>query len=151
MITMKKLFFLLLSALILFPACGNDDDGGTNLDNPGDLTLKISWDAANADFDLSILGPTNLIIGGGFVNNPAPGISSSPDVLAGPGEEIIAFDNVAPDGSYFVQLDLISASAASDVRLEIFSSGTSRTFDETMMDGQTINYSFTKNGGTLNF
>ncbi|MEM7571605.1 MAG: hypothetical protein AAF433_01840 [Bacteroidota bacterium] len=148
---MKNLFFLFLTFLILLPACSNDDDDGTNLDNPGDLTLKISWDAADADFDLSILGPTNLIIGGGFVNNPAPGISSSPDVLSGPGEEIIAFDNAAPDGSYFVQLDLASAPAARDVRLEIVSSGTSRTFDESMVDGQTINYSFTKNGGNLNF
>ncbi|NJO86926.1 MAG: hypothetical protein HC821_02450 [Lewinella sp.] len=100
-------FILLLCVSLLYTGCKKDDDGDDNGDGTGDdLRISLTWQQTDADLDLDIVSdPLSRFIGP--LTN-ASNITHSGDDLTGPGEEVIRYDNNAPDGRYRVRVEWFS-------------------------------------------
>lgn len=134
---MKNLFPLLALALVVLfsVGCNKDDDddggGGTGGDS-NDLTITLTWETVGADLDLSLIDPGFGSVGGGF-SVGSNGISSGDD-LEGPGEEVITFDDNAPDGQYIITVDAIDEDVSIPFTLSVQSKTDGREYNESIFD-----------------
>lgn len=142
-----KLAYLPIAlALLLFSACGSDDDD-SNTDgiggDPNSLRITLEWTQADADLDLDLEdGPAAAYANGIY----------SGDVLSGPGRETMTWVDNAPDGAYEVAVYWADGQGAVGYKLTIQSAETGRIIESSVEENDEDDYIvFTKSGTKLQF
>ena len=147
---------ILATVSLALVGCGDDDDNTVMTD---DLVIELSWTQAGADLDLGVAGPNQLFAGLGDVEiNGAivtdGSVTSSRDIIDGPGTETITFDDSAEDGTYTVIVDAVGPGQGFDeieYDLRIESDRTTETRSGTLTEDEEVTITFTKDRGTLTF
>jgi hypothetical protein len=145
MMSTKLAYLPIALALLLFSACGSDDDD-SNTDgiggDPNSLRITLEWTQADADLDLDLEdGPAAAY---------ATGIHSG-DILSGPGRETITWVDNAPDGTYEVAVYWADGQGSVNYKLTIQSAETGRTIENTVSGTEDDYISFSKSGTNLQF